>query len=70
MTGQMSQWVGAFMAEWCRLCEGRADAEQVAEFAKEIYASRKECDPVEVAAEMWDGGPGPDRESRLNPPRP
>ena len=58
MTDPMSQWVGAFLAEWCRLSEGLADPEQSTEFAKEIYASYGKRDPVAVAAEMWGGGAG------------
>lgn len=58
MTDHMSQWVGAFLAEWCRLSEGLADPEQSMEFAKELYASHGKRDPVEVAAEMWGGGAG------------
>jgi hypothetical protein len=56
MTDGMRQWVGAFLAEWWRLSEGLADAEQSAEFAQEIYDSYGKRDPVEVAAEMWGGG--------------
>ena len=52
----MSQWVDAFLAEWCRLSEGLADPQTSAEFAKDLHATHGQRDPVEVAAEMWGGG--------------
>jgi hypothetical protein len=61
MTDHMSQWVGAFLAEWCRLSEGLAEPEQLKELANEIYASYGKRDPAEVAADMWGGGAGADR---------
>ena len=55
MAERMSHWVNAFLAEWFRLSEGLADPEPLAEFARDLYASHGQRDPVEVASEMWDG---------------
>ncbi|RZL87890.1 MAG: hypothetical protein EOP82_24820 [Variovorax sp.] len=47
-------WQHAFVAEWCRLAEGRADPEQTADLAIELYRSHWARDPAEVAQEFWD----------------
>jgi hypothetical protein len=58
MADHRSQWVDAFLAEWCRLSEGLADPGPSAEFARDLYAAHGQRDPVEVAAEMWAGDAG------------
>ena len=51
------QWQRAFINEWCRLAEGRADLQQTADAALEIYTAHGARNPEEVAREEW-GMPG------------
>lgn len=46
-------WQWAFINEWCRLAEGRADLEQTADAALELYTAHGARNPVEVAREEW-----------------
>ena len=47
------EWQHAFVSEWCRLAEGRADVEQTCDAANEIYLVHGGRDPIEVAREDW-----------------
>lgn len=51
------EWQQAFMNEWSRLAEGRADLEQTADVANELYETLGPRNPVDVAREEW-GTPG------------
>ena len=51
------EWERAFIAEWCCLAEGRADLEQTADAAAELYEVNSARDPMEVARQEW-GTPG------------
>jgi len=47
------RWQRAFVSEWCRLAEGRADMAQTCEAANELYLVHGRRDPIEVAREDW-----------------
>jgi hypothetical protein len=47
------QWQRAFIKEWCRLAEGRADLEQTADAALELYTVHGARNPEAVAREEW-----------------
>lgn len=47
------EWQSAFIDEWCRLAEGRADLGQTAEAALELYTAHGARNPEEVAREEW-----------------
>ena len=47
------EWQRAFMNEWIRLAEGRADLEQTADAAIELYTAHGARNPVDVAREAW-----------------
>ena len=47
------EWQRAFVEEWCRLAEGRADMEQTYDAAEELYRVHGERNPIEVAREDW-----------------
>jgi len=49
------EWRNAFKEEWLRLAQGKVDAEQIADWAIELYPTHWRRDPAEVAREEWNG---------------
>jgi len=47
------EWQVAFINEWCRLAEGRADLGETADAALELYTVHCARNPEEVAREEW-----------------
>lgn len=47
------EWQHAFVSEWCRLAEGRADMADTCDAANELYLVHGGRDPIEVAREDW-----------------
>lgn len=47
-------WKRAFTAAWLLLAEGKADPEQLADRATELYPDHRMRDPAEVAREEFE----------------